>query len=132
MPVDEGYIEEVEEMFAAAESQTREARRDLADRHFGDGPALRTEPRATTRTAVDVRQLLEVGARALGYEPHELLRPITPGRPSTVERARRDAPALVVLTARENSCRLSAIGDVIGISRQRVSDLERRGRALAE
>jgi hypothetical protein len=130
MPVDEDYIATAEKTFAAAESQTREARRELADRHLGDGRALR-EPPIATRATVDVRRLLEEGARTLGYQPDELLRPIAAGRPSSAEQTRRDALALVVLTARENGGRLAEIGDVIGIPKQRVADLEQRGRALA-
>ena len=70
-----------EEMFAAADPQTRESRRELADNRFGDGPALRREPRATTRAIVDGRRLLEEGARALANERDHLLRLITPAGP---------------------------------------------------
>jgi hypothetical protein len=128
-PVDPETVDMVEESIEAA--VTRKNRRALSRKGFGHGgPALR-EPSGAKRPTVDVRRLLEEGARALGYQPDELLRPIAPGRPAGDERARRDALALVVLTARENGGRLAAIGDAIGISKQRVADLEQRGRALA-
>ena len=61
-----------EDMFAAAETGDRDARRRLSTHYLGHGPALRPEP----RKRVDARALLEKAARELGYEPDVLLQPI--------------------------------------------------------
>lgn len=118
-----------ENLFAAADTGDRDARRTLATQHIGHGRALHPEP----RRKVNARALLEEAAREVGYEPDLLLQPIARGHLRSDEALRRDALAQAIDRVRLRGARLVEIEAALGLgfSKQRVSDLARRGAELA-
>lgn len=80
----------------------------------------------------DVRSRLEDGARELGHDPAILLRPFAAGKPPSAERERRDVLAVLVHRLHVDGALLTEVSTAIGISKQRVSELARRGRALVD
>lgn len=122
-PVGRKVVDLAEDLSEAM--STRERRRTAADHHLLQGPALRRKP-DRKRLAVDVA----ARARELGYDPDSLFRPFAVGRPSWDEGARRDELAALIWRLRGEGLRLDEIGEAVGISKQRVSDLSARGRKI--
>ncbi len=122
-----------EDLFEDAEAGHREARRELADHHLGHRRALKElDPAVEHRRRVDARAVLEEAVRDLGGDPATVLRPLPRGRLPVAEHARRHMLAHAVARARAAGAQLDEIGTVIGISKQRVSDLARWGATLAQ
>jgi hypothetical protein len=109
------------------------AERSRPGRRASSTPAVRTE-RGWEQLGNDttaIRAFLVGRAGEQGRELLELAAPFARGRLPADELERRDLLAAVVTEARDRGATLRAIGLVLERPRQRVADLEQRGRTLA-
>lgn len=142
VPVSPEWTNMAESLYSEAESAgSRDSRRTLADTglalhdfHALGGSRTFKKPRSTRKriSDVDLRAVLNDAARESGFEPAELLRPIGRGRPSAEEKERRDAQARAIHRAKLAGAKLEQIGALASLSKQRVADLDARGRELVQ
>lgn len=103
------------------------------DSRGGDRETIRTPP--STRklsSAVKARKLLADECSRRGWELDALIQPFAPGRQTKTEMARRAQVAVLVATVRSAGVTLDAIGQAIGLPKQRVFELDRLGSTMLE